>query len=177
MKKSALFFILIGGLAFWSCRGDAGPQGPPGPPGPAGSADLTKDVFEVQVDFTAENEYFQALLLEPPLGQDDILLAYILWEVIDDTDIWRPLPQTNFTDNGTFMYAFDHTRDDFGLFIEGDFDLSLLGPEFTDGQIFRIVVLETAGMVGQPDDLEYNTVMEFIGKTDADFKTIDLKGK
>ncbi|MCA1751948.1 MAG: hypothetical protein LC670_09165 [Flavobacteriales bacterium] len=144
MKRNTLFFLLIGGLAFWSCRGDTGPPGPRGPQGPAGEAALTKDVFEVQVNFTAQNEYFEALVLDPPIGQNDIILVYLLWEVIEgDTDIWRPLPQTS--------------------------------PEFTEQQIFRIVALETAGMIGEPDDYEYETVMEFIGKTDADFRKIDLR--
>lgn len=178
MKRNTLFFLLLGGLAFWSCRGDTGPPGPRGPQGPPGEAALTKDVFEVQVNFTAQNQYFEALVLDPPIGQNDIILVYLLWEVLEgETDIWRPLPQTNFTDNGTFMYSFDHTTNDFGLFIEGDFDLGLLGPEFTEQQIFRIVALETAGMIDGPDDYEYETVMEFIGKTDADFKMIDLEEK
>lgn len=176
MKRNTLFFLLIGGLALWSCRGETGPPGPRGPQGPPGEAALTKDVFEVQVDFTAENEYFQALVLDPPIGQNDIVLVYLLWDFGDDFDLWRPLPQINFTDDGTFMYAFDHTTTDFGLFMEGDFDLGLLGPAFTESQIFRIVALETAGMIGEPDDYEYATVMEFIGKTDADFRKIDLRG-
>lgn len=181
MKKSFLYLIMLGGFALAACEGDRGPQGPAGPQGPQGPAGggdgAVNEVFEVIVDFTAANDYFEAFTLDPELGEADMLLVYLLWEMDGNTDIWRPLPQTLFLPEGILKYNFDFTLFDFGLFLEGDFNLANLGPEWTDDQVFRIVVVPGQFLMEHPDlgTADYETVMEVLGKTEADVARIDKR--
>lgn len=171
--------MMLGAFAMTACEGDqgpqgpAGPQGPQGPQGPAGGGEggtATNEVFEVIVDFTAANDYFEAFTLDPELGEADMLLVYLLWEIDGNTDIWRPLPQTLFLPEGILKYNFDFTLFDFGLFLEGDFNLDNLGPEWTDEQVFRIVVVPGQFLMEHPDlgTADYETVMEVLEKTESD---------
>lgn len=178
-QRSFISALLLGFVMLAGCRGERGPAGPPGPAGPAGpgggEGGLTRDVFEVTAQLTSQNEFFEAFVLEPPIEAEDVVLVYLLWDFSDGTDIWRPLPVTIFDNSGTFIYNFDFTTDDFAIFIEGDFNLASLGPEWTEDQIFRIVVLESAGMLGMPDELDYRSVTEYIGVAEEDVVRLEPK--
>jgi hypothetical protein len=56
-------------------------------------------------------------------------------------DVWSPLPQTIYLDQGSFQYTFNHTFLDVLLFLQGDFNLGLLGNGYTNDQIFRIAIV------------------------------------
>lgn len=139
MKKlTAIVLALI----VISCDGDpgpAGPEGPQGPPGPVGQA------YEVQTSFDESNNY--SVISEFPgnieVLESDIVVVYLLWEVDEETgnDVWQQLPVSVFFDDGELQYAFDHTVADVQLFLTGDKDLETVGDEFTQDQIFRVVIL------------------------------------
>lgn len=174
MKKVIFAILLFGGILTMACQGPNGPAGPPGPQGPQGvpgtGVNLINEVFEVEVNFTAANGYFEAFDLNPPIEASDVVLVYLLWEVDGNTDIWRPLPQTNFVPQGILQYTFDFTTSDFGIFMEANFALSELGPQFTDGQIFRVVLIPGDFMIAHPDldTGNYETVVRTLGiATDA----------
>jgi hypothetical protein len=179
MKKSISALFILSGLLFAACEGPSGPSGPPGPPGPPGdgSVVLGNEVLEVTVDFTADNEYFQAFALDPPIEENDLVLAYLLWEQDGDTDIWRALPQTLFLDEGILQYNFDFTRFDFGLFMEANFTIGEIGPQWTDNQVFRIVLVPGQMLVTDPglaqDD--YQTVLHKVGLDHVEVKKIDMR--
>lgn len=125
-----------------SCQGDpgpAGPEGPQGPPGPVGQA------YEVQTSFDESNGY--SIISEFPADIEvldtDIVMVYLLWEVDQETgnDVWQPLPVSVFFDDGELQYGFDHTVADVQLFLTGDKDLDTVGDEYTQNQIFRVVIL------------------------------------
>ncbi len=149
-------------LIFAGCQGPDGPPGPIGPQGPqgppgtgGGGTDLGNEVFEIEIDFSAATGYFEAFVLDPPIGQNDVVLAFMLWDFVDGTDIWRALPQTNFLDEGILKYDYDFSRSDFALFMEATFNLDLLGPVWTNGQVFRIVLVPAQGLSehGMPQTL------------------------
>ena len=55
---------------------------------------------------------------------------------------WSALPQNFFLENNDIIqYVFNHTFLDVELLIDGNFNLSSLGSEFTNDQIFRIAVV------------------------------------
>jgi hypothetical protein len=59
-------------------------------------------------------------------------------------DLWSPIPQNVFYQDGTgdiFQYNFNHTFVDVQFIIDGNFDLTTIGTEFTNNQIFRIAVI------------------------------------
>jgi hypothetical protein len=143
MKKLILLFVSITAFVFNGCEGD---PGPPGPQGPAG-VNILGQVFEVTVNFNPANGFSQ--LIQFPgnveVFESDAVLVYLLEDVIPGNggsiDVWSQLPQTFFVSQGTLLYTFDHTFLDVRIFLDGNFDLSTLGPAFTDNQTFRIAVV------------------------------------
>ena len=143
MKNFLLLFLAIGALVFSGCEGDQGPPGPPGEPG----INLLGQVFEVTVNFNDANGYSQ--LVQFPgnveVFESDAVLVYLLEDVIPGNggsiDVWSQLPQTFFVNQGTLLYTFDYTFLDVRLFLDANFNLSTLGPEFTQNQTFRIAVV------------------------------------
>jgi len=124
-------------LLFPSCEGPQGPQGPPG-------LDSLGQVFEANITFTNGNGYSR-LITYPSnvvVYESDVVLVYLLEDVVDgNIDVWTQLPQTYFLNQGTLLYTFDHTFLDVNIFLDANFDLGLLGSNFTDDQIFRIAIL------------------------------------
>lgn len=132
--------LILAALFFISCEGDPGPMGPEGPAGPVGQA------FEVEgVDFNESNDYYS----EPfsfdgiEVLESDIVAVYWLWDTDEDAgDIWQPLPASIYFEDGSEMqYSFDHTAFDVQLFLYGNVDLSTVGDDYTQDQVFKVVIL------------------------------------
>ena len=142
MKKLTLLFSV---LFLTSCIESSGPVGPQGPQGPQGPAGPVGQGFEVEASFDESNGYSEifAFPSEVEVLETDIVAVYLLWDVDSETgnDIWQPLPVSVFFDDGELQYAFDHTVADVQLFLTGDTDLSTVGDEFTQNQIFRVAIL------------------------------------
>jgi hypothetical protein len=149
-------------------EGPEGPRGPAGPEGPQGPAGESAYVFEFEdINFTApEYEVF----LEYPDDFEglntDVALVYLLWGVEKingvDTDIWRPLPQTVFTEEGQLIYNFDFTLTDVRLFLTANFSLDDLSAVDTDEWIARVVVVPgnffSSGRI--PAEMDYEELMK-----------------
>lgn len=153
------YIIIISTVLLVSCiegQGPAGPQGPQGPPGPVGQA------YEVQASFDESNDYSVISTFPDNIEvlESDIVAVYLLWEVDQDTgnDVWQPLPVSVFFDDGELQYGFDHTVSDAKLFLTGDTDLSTVGDEFTQDQIFRVAILPVDYV--QANDIDLGNVQE-----------------
>jgi len=140
MKNLLLFLSLTATIFFTSCEGD---QGPPGQDG----VDFLGQVFEVTVDFNESNGYSR-LITYPSnvvVYESDVVLVYLLTDVVTGNngsiDVWSQLPQTFFPAQGTLLYTFDFTYLDVNLLLDANFPLGLLGPQYTDDQIFRIAIV------------------------------------
>ena len=125
--------------------------------------------FEVQASFTESNDYSQ--IFEFPAGIEvfstDIVMAYLLWDVDPNTgnDIWQQLPVSVFFSDGELQYAFDHTLADIKLFLTGDTDLSTVSNDFTQDQIFRVVILPVEYVQSENVDLQSpGEVMQAVGE-------------
>ncbi|MCW9038417.1 MULTISPECIES: hypothetical protein [Altibacter] len=141
MKHIILLLAVSAGIIFSSCEGDPGPPGEPG-------INILGQVFEVNATFSEANNYEQLFTIPSNVEvfESDVILVYWLEDVVPDgnggsLDVWSQLPQTIYTADGSFQYTFNHTFVDVLLFLQGDFDLSLLGNGFTNDQIFRIAVV------------------------------------
>jgi len=136
MKNLFLLLAISTSLIFSSCEG---PQGPPGPPG----YDNLGQVFEANITFTPGNDYSRLITYpsDVVVYESDVVLVYLLEDVVNGVDVWSQLPQTYFLNQGTLLYTFDHTFLDVNIFLDANFNLDLLGPGFTDDQIFRIAIL------------------------------------
>ena len=57
-------------------------------------------------------------------------------------DIWSLMPQTFYmTDGGILEYNFNHTDEDFAIYLNGNGNFANLDPSYTQDQIFRIAIL------------------------------------
>lgn len=143
MKKINLLFILS--LLIVSCEGSRGPQGPPGESG----ATLLGTIFEIEADFTAQNDYYTTFEFpanEIEVFETDIVQVYLLEEVISDTsgpiDVWTPLPTSFFFDDGSqLIYNYNHTFFEVNLFLGGNINFNSVSNDRLFNQVFRIVVI------------------------------------
>ena len=157
MKKIAtLLFVSIFALTSCSDDGAVGPQCPPGPQGPPGEdgTEILATIFEINSDFSYNGEaglWTTDLITfsdftDVIVFEEDVVLVYRLDAVgeLEDgstIDEWSLLPQNFFTNDGTIQYVFNHSFLDTEIFIDGNYDLSDLGPGFTEDQIFRVVII------------------------------------
>lgn len=134
LKRSSLLIIF---MLVVSCTGQQGPVGPEGPPGP----EILPLSFEFEVSLLQSNnfEYFVEIPSQVEFLSSDMLLVYALEDFIeqDNLDVWRPLPLTEFTQNGTLVFNYDFTLVDIRIFLEANYTLSSTD-EF-DGFLMRAV--------------------------------------
>jgi hypothetical protein len=148
-----------------SCEG---PQGPPGFDGfdgfdgADGADGLIGSIFEVEADFTPDGyEYSVDIPASIEVFDTDIVMAYVLTEVLDGVDIWEPLPQTLFFGNEILLYGYDYTFSDVRFFLDGTIDLNSLGALYTDNILFRVAVIP-ADFAASIDVSNINEVMDAI---------------
>jgi len=175
--------IFLGSCTFNGQDGVPGPQGPRGPSGQDGQDGEDGQpgqeayVFEyVDLTFSASNDYSQ--LLEFPSNfqmlESDKVLVYFLYDFLeeDQLDVWRALPQTEFTNFGTLIYNYDFTIFDVNLFLDANFDLDLLAASYTDNWVARVVVVPgqfTNGRTADPvDHNDYKAVMKHYDLSEED---------
>ena len=141
--KRILSLLILSSFLFMGCDGDPGPQGPPGPPGQDG-VNIVGQAFEATVAFE-DPEY--SVFVEIPASievlESDVVLTYLLESVDEGTgaDVWSPLPQTFYLEDGEVQYNYNHTSFDVNIYLHGNVSLGSLGPAFTDDQTFRMVVV------------------------------------
>ncbi|WP_299390632.1 collagen-like protein [uncultured Gelidibacter sp.] len=173
MKKIAtLLFVLA--ITLTACTGDQGPMGPPGFDGIDGvdGADggiIVSSAFEIDVNFTADNNYSYTENYGFEVLPSDVTLVYILWETNNGTDIWRMLPQSVYFDDGTLVYNYDFTRTDVRFFLDGTKKFNTLDAEWTQNQTFRVVVVPADNVDGV-DISNLNEVMQATNITHFDIK-------
>ncbi len=182
MKRFLLYTLLVLPFIIQSCTETViGPQGPAGLDGRDGVDGRDGDeafVFEYEFSFN-RNDYREFLELPEDftLLESDVALVYFLWEVDDNgREIWRLLPQTVFTPEGTLQFNFDHTRVDASVFLEANFNLDLVGNNLLDDWIARLVVIP-GEFEGRIDYSDYDAIKEQfqLEDTKADLTGFDNK--
>lgn len=171
-----LYLLLLSGIVLLGCEVTSGPQGIPGRDGFDGLDGVNGEesfVFEYELSFTAP-EY--NVLMELPsdfaLLDSDVMLIYFLWEIDGELEIWRALPQTLFFQEGILQYNFDFTKFDATVFLDGTINLDILGADYTDNWIARIVVVP--GQFGGRTDIDfsnYNQVKELFNLSPSKLAT------
>lgn len=160
-------FLLVG-----ACRGPEGLPGPRGPKGDKGDQGIDAElpyVFEIEFDFTPTNDYniFYELPSNFQTYDSDMTLVYLLWSYDDYGDpIWRLLPQSTIMEFGWLQYNYDFTQYDVSIFMDADFPLTLLGPDYTHDHVARVVILPAlyaANARRTVDFSDYNAVKEAYG--------------
>ena len=176
MRKITSVFGLLGILIFQACEGPPGPAGLPGLDG-ADGVNIVSEVFEVELDFTAQNDFQEVFKFDPPIIKSDVVLVFIEWEKEGTNSIWRALPQTVFFDEGILIYNYDFSSKDFRLFLDGPMDYATLGAEWRIGQVFRVIVVPGNFTSSRIDFTNYEAITQLLGLEEEDFKRIELKKK
>ncbi len=174
MKKLYVLLFFIGTIVT-SCN-----ESHPGPPGRDGLDGLDGQesfVFEYEFSFIAPD--YSVLLNLPDnfvMLDSDVMLVFFLWDVQDGVEVWRALPQQLFLQEGILMYNFDHTKFDANLFLDGTVNLDLLGADYTDNWIARVVVVP-AQFTGRAsvDYSDYNQVKKAFGLSDSLLATAEYR--
>lgn len=150
MKK--IFTILFcSAFVFTSCSndGEIGPPGPQGPQGPPGEGGELAQVIDITGDFSAENDYtlsldFNAEDIE--VFETDAVLVYVKDGEAGEAgglpvEIFRPLPQVYYVESGEVQYNYEFTFFQVDIFMEGTANFDELDDEFTQDQVFRVVIV------------------------------------
>lgn len=161
MKK----LLVTLGLTMFLFIACTGPQGPPGLDGLDGYLGQT---FESTVNFQFNNQnLLQEVLVNIPnsveVFESDAILVYRLeGQLPDNLKLWSLIPQNFFLSNGDIIqYVYNHTFFDVMLQIDGNFDMSTLGPAFTQNQTFRFVVVPSEFATKSGVDInDYNAVKQ-----------------
>jgi len=146
--KRILTLISVFALLLTSCEGEPGPPGFDGLDGLDGAI-IASSAFEIVIDFNDANNYEFIELYGFEVLPFDVTLVYILWDTFNGQDIWRLLPQTvTFDDGSSLVYNFDFTQEDVRFFLDGTTDFNALDTVWTQGQIFRVVVVPADNIDG-----------------------------
>ncbi len=167
MKKLISISMIAMALFLAAC------EGPAGPPGLDGDS-FIGTIFEVQGDFTPENDYliYDTYPSNLVVYNTDVVLVYILWEDSNGMDVWRLMPQTVVLPEGVIQYNFDYTYTDFQIFLEFTIPEENLLPAETDNQVFRVAVLP-ADFVAKKE-VNVNDFNSIIENPQLNFSTINL---
>jgi hypothetical protein len=129
-------------------------------------------VIEITADFTPSNNYsfLYTLPTNMVVYESDIILVYLEEQVVNGNEsVWTLLPQSFFSDLGTFQYSYNHTYYDINLMMYGNFNLQLLPTNLTLGQRFRIAVLPAAYAAEHPEALSNMNALMRDAQTQINF--------
>ena len=167
MKKIFYLVTIVSIIVFQSCSGPEGPAGQNG-------SNIEAEVFQVNTNFTVGSNFAALIPLNPPILASDVVLTYVLWEVNNGEPVWRLLPQTVQLDEGDLQYNYDFTRFDVNIFLSSaDFPLTILGPQWTQNQTFRIVLLPGYFANAKMDYSNYDNIMQLLNLSETDVKKLN----
>ncbi|MDG1063910.1 MAG: hypothetical protein P8O93_05640 [Flavobacteriaceae bacterium] len=157
-----LLTLILSITLFASCEGPEGPAGRPG-------INILGQVFEVNINLNTANNFEQVVTIPSDIEvyESDALIVYRYEGSFNGADIWTPLPATYFDSfGGTFLYTFNHTYYDLKFFLDGNFNLSVLTPNWTQNQVFRVVLVpaEFANADLSFEELQNVLELEFTGR-------------
>ena len=171
MKKILILFAVVGLFAFSGCSDD-------------NSDDFDDDtisyVFEVNNVTFDTNGNTPVIDFDTPIYSGDVILMYRLNGTVNGRDVWSPIPQSYYYDNGTlhFTYKFNFTQDDIDLYLEG-FELNNVPANLAVNQTFRIVIvpgddgINTQKSAIKPDYSDYYAVIKKFNIDDSNVKQLN----
>ncbi|MGC4039280.1 MAG: hypothetical protein QM710_00365 [Flavobacterium sp.] len=133
MKKITLILAVFGMMTLSSCSKDDDVDN-----------DTISEVWEysLNVNYLASNNYTSVLFFPHPIYTSDMVLLYRLDDVVNGQDVWKPMPQTFYFNDGTldFRYDFSFTTTKATTYLEG-YDLEGISLAFRTNQVIRVVVV------------------------------------
>ena len=194
MRKISIVFGVVMALLFISCEGPAGPPGFDGFDGLDGLDGLDGEpgiqgqvlqIDGVNFDYDATTNLHTSILTfsdytDFEVFESDAFLVYRFDGVVgfddgSDADSWSLIPQNFFLPEGIIQYTVAHTFVDLELFIDGNFDLANLNPDFTQNQFFRIVIVPSVFLDGSDvDKTNLGALMNSLKISEKDVKEVSI---
>nr|WP_315239665.1 hypothetical protein [uncultured Flavobacterium sp.] len=170
MKKILTLFAVVGLFAFSGCSDDDNDV----------DYDTISYVFEVNNVTFDSNGNTPVIDFDTPILSGDVVLMYRLNGTVNGRDVWSPIPQSYYYDDGTlhFTYKFNFTQDDIDLYLEG-FELNTVSNAFRLNQTFRVVIVpgddgvNTNKSVNKPDYSDYYQVIKKYNIDDSNVKKLN----
>ena len=163
MKKIILILAFIGMISLQGCSNNDNTDN-----------DTISEVFEyTNVNFLP-NDYSVVLTYPHSIVSSNMVLVYRLSGSFQGEDVWKPLPETYYFDDGTLdlRYDYDFTRFDSELHLEG-FDLAGVTDGYKINQIFRVVVIPGyLNKNGKVDFKNYNAVVKAFNIDESKIVTV-----
>lgn len=139
--KKLTYLLFVSVLLLTSCSNDD---------------DATNDVdfdtigqtFEFTTSFSSTNDFRQFYTFDQDIFESDVVLMFRREGIANGLEVWEPLPTASFfffndatgAIEGFLNYRFNFTIGDVEVILSSDAP-QLAGPEFTDNQRFRIVIV------------------------------------
>ena len=170
MKKILLLLAMTGTLAFTGCTNDDEPDII------ENNYTVKAEVFELSnVDFDPSNQFSILYNLgTAPLQPADMILVYRLRNVLEGRDIWELIPRTYYFANEQELdYDYNFTRNDIELYLSFTDGLNMAAiPEFTQNQVFRIMIIPGWDNTARLDKTDYEAVANRYGISESNIKKI-----
>lgn len=173
MRRIALALGIFLTLFIISCRGKDGVDG-------ADGLNFEAAAFEVEINMvlnTDLNRYEfvgESYPSDITLLADDVVLMYRLEELNNTIDVWRQLPQPLFSDEGLLYYNFDFTLNDYGIFVEPEFDVASIDANLVLNQVFRIVIIPANLGTAKVDKSNLSAVLSSLDIEEKNIARIQL---
>ncbi|QLG46445.1 collagen-like triple helix repeat-containing protein [Costertonia aggregata] len=183
MKKAILVLGTFLTLFMVSCEGPVGPpgfdgrDGAPGLDGRDGEEATVFEVTEVNFEYLNDINSHVAAISFTALPSDAVLVYRFdgTTEINGNVEnLWSLIPQSFFLPEGTIQYTYTHTPADVEILIDGNFDLSTLSADFTQDQIFRVVIIPGQFASSKSDKSNIVSVMNSLGLGEKDVKKITM---
>ncbi|MEO0527545.1 MAG: collagen-like protein [Bacteroidota bacterium] len=184
MRKITLVFGALLALFMISCDGEDGFDGQDGLNGEDGIQGQVFEVENVGFDYIDDVNLHSSIITFSDftsfetLAQDAVLVYRFDGTVPfgdgSNADAWSLIPQSFFLPEGTIQYTASHTLLDVEILIDGNFDLINLDPEFTQNQIFRIVIIPSDFAQSKVDTSNIGTVMSSLNIGEDDVQQVNL---
>lgn len=142
--------------------------------------DTISEVFEYSnVDFYSGNGYSVVLNFPHTIYTSDMVLVYRLASSGSSGDVWKPMPETYYFNDGTLDFGYDNdfTRYDAQVNLFG-FDLTALSNGYKLNQVFRIVVIPAYfgnRSANSVDLKDYKSVIEYYNIDDKNISKIIME--
>lgn len=171
MKKILTLFAVVGLFAFSGCSDDDNDP----------EYDTISKVFDlknVNFTFNATDGYNIYQKFGSLLFPEDVVLIYRQSATLTgNVPVWQLIPRTLYTDEGELDYDFDFSDEDFTIYADGNYNLSLT-PQFLNNQTFRIVIVPgsksgSAKSVNKEDYSDYNAVIKKYNIDDRNVKKLN----
>lgn len=144
MKKIFLAFLATSALFLQGCEGPAGRDGIDGIDG----GSILGQAFEITATFNSGNQFSVTSDFPASVGENgaivesDVVLVYHLERTQNGLEIWEKVGMPRYLSNGrVYHYGYDFSYVDYSIYMDGNFDLSTLPSNATNGRVFRIVIV------------------------------------